>query len=88
MREVAVSERSSYRQRFQRPKFCAFCVDKEAQIEYKRPETLRRYVFGSGKIRPRRQTGICAKHQRALAKAVKRARHIALVGFTSGYRRG
>ncbi len=83
-----MSDRSSGRRRFHRPKFCAFCVDKEAQIDYKRPETLRRYVFGSGKIRPRRQTGICAKHQRALAKAVKRARHIALLAFTGSDRRG
>jgi small subunit ribosomal protein S18 len=44
---------------------------------------LRRYVFGSGKIRPRRQTGICAKHQRALAAAIKRARHLALLSFVT-----
>lgn len=76
-----VSYRSSNRRRFRRPRFCAFCVDKEAKIDYKRPDALRRYVFGSGKIRPRRQTGICAKHQRALATAIKRARHLALLSF-------
>lgn len=63
-----------------RPRFCAFCAEK-ITIDYKQPELLRRYVSENGKIRPRRQTGLCAKHQRALAVAVKRARHIALLSF-------
>lgn len=50
-------------------------------INYKLVEVLRRYVTDEGKIRPRRQTGVCAKHQRALAREVKRARHIALLPF-------
>jgi small subunit ribosomal protein S18 len=66
-----------------RPKFCQFCVDKNIDINYKNIETLRRFVTDDGRIRPRRQTGTCAKHQRALAGEVKRARHIALLPFTS-----
>jgi small subunit ribosomal protein S18 len=52
------------------------------KIDYKQTENLRRLITPDGKIRPRRQTGTCAKHQRALAKAIKRARHIALLPFT------
>jgi len=66
---------------FARPKECLFCTDKSATIDYKNVEMLRRFITDEGKIRPRRQTGTCAKHQRALATAVKRARHIALVPF-------
>ncbi|MCC7130876.1 MAG: 30S ribosomal protein S18 [Anaerolineae bacterium] len=68
---------------FARPHECAFCTDKSAVIDYKLVEVLRRYVTDDGKIRPRRQTGICAKHQRALARAIKRARHVALLPFSS-----
>ncbi len=60
---------------------CAFCVDKNAHVDYKQPETLRRYLSDRGKIRPRRQTGTCAKHQRRLAQTIKRARHLALIPF-------
>ncbi len=66
-----------------RPKFCQFCVDKNIVINYKNIDTLRKFVTEDGKIRPRRQTGTCAKHQRTLASEVKRARHIALLPFTS-----
>ena len=66
-----------------RPKVCQFCSDKEKKIDYKDVDTLKRYVTEDGKIRPRRQTGTCAKHQRAVAYAVKRARQIALLPFTS-----
>ncbi len=66
-----------------RPKFCQFCVDKNIEINYKNIDTLRRFVTEDGRICPRRQTGTCAKHQRALASEVKRARHIALLPFTS-----
>lgn len=69
------------RGRRQRPRFCAFCADKDAQINYKQPRDLRRYMSGRGKMRPRRQTGLCAKHQRKMAQAVKRARHLALLSF-------
>ena len=52
------------------------------KIDYKQQDVLRRFVTDDGKIRPRRQTGVCAKHQRALATAVKRARHIALLPYS------
>lgn len=67
-----------------RPKICQFCADKNINIDYKQAEMLRRYVTEEGKIRPRRQTGTCARHQRELAQAIKRARHIALLIYTAG----
>jgi small subunit ribosomal protein S18 len=66
-----------------RPKICQFCADKNATIDYKQVDVLRRFISEDGKIRPRRQTGTCARHQRALARAIKRARHLALLPFTS-----
>ena len=77
------SERFSGQRRFvARPKICQFCADKNIAIDYKNTDLLRRFVTKDGKIRPRRQTGTCARHQRSLASAVKRARHIALLPFT------
>jgi len=77
------SERFSGQRRFvARPKICQFCADKNIAIDYKNTDLLRRFVTEDGKIRPRRQTGTCARHQRSLASAVKRARHIALLPFT------
>lgn len=67
---------------FARPKFCQFCADKTLTIDYKKVDLLRKYVTEEGTIRPRRQTGACAKHQRAVASAVKQARQIALLPFT------
>lgn len=67
---------------YTRPRECQFCTDKNATIDYKLIDVLRRYVTDSGKIRPRRQTGACARHQRELARAIKRARHIALLPFS------
>lgn len=64
------------------PRVCLFCTDHSVTIDYKQAELLRRFVTEDGKIRPRRQTGTCAKHQRELAQAIKRARHIALLQFT------
>ena len=64
-----------------KPKVCAFCVDKNASIDYKQVDVLRRYVTERGKIRPRRQTGMCAKHQRRMSTAIKRARHLALLPY-------
>nr|WP_250230208.1 30S ribosomal protein S18 [Anaeropeptidivorans aminofermentans] len=61
---------------------CAFCVDKIDNIEYKDTAKLRRFVSERGKILPRRITGNCAKHQRALTIAIKRARHIAILPYT------
>ena len=65
-----------------RRKVCAFCVAKVEAIDYKEPSSFRGYISDRGKIQPRRATGTCAKHQRALAVAVKRARHLALLPFT------
>ncbi len=64
---------------------CAFCVAHVETIDYKDPAMLRRYISDRGKIEPRRRTGTCAKHQRALAVAVKRARHLALLPFTPAH---
>lgn len=64
-------------------KVCVFCADTtNAGIDYKDVNKLKRYVSERGKILPRRITGNCAKHQRALTVAVKRARHIALMPYT------
>jgi small subunit ribosomal protein S18 len=67
-----------YRDR-RRRKVCAFCADKSKTIDYKEVNRLRRYVSERAKIEPRRKTGTCAQHQRALAVALKRARHVALL---------
>lgn len=71
--------------KFRRPrrKVCAFCVDKVTFIDYKNAGKLRRYVSERGKILPRRTTGNCASHQRALTRAIKRAREIVLLPFTA-----
>ncbi|MGB7874909.1 MAG: 30S ribosomal protein S18 [Anaerolineales bacterium] len=73
------------RRYFSRPKFCQFCSDKEQTIDYKKVDLLKRLITDDGKIRPRRQTGTCAKHQREVANAIKRARHIALLPFTGKF---
>ena len=65
-----------------RKKVCVFCGDKNNTIDFKDVNKLKRYVSERGKILPRRITGNCAKHQRALTVAVKRARHIALMPYT------
>lgn len=64
-------------------KVCAFCVEKIEDIDYKEVARLRRYISERGKILPRRVTGTCARHQRRLTVALKRARHIALLPYTS-----
>ena len=76
------TEQTSERRYYARPKFCQFCADKHLAIDYKQADILRRFVTEEGKIRPRRQTGTCAKHQRILAGVIKRARHIALLPYT------
>ena len=78
------NEQPTMRRYVARPKICQFCVDKNAEIDYKMVDMLRRYVTEEGKIRPRRQTGTCAKHQRQIAAAVKRARHLALLPYIGG----
>jgi small subunit ribosomal protein S18 len=74
--------RPERRRYYSRPRVCQFCTDPSTKIDYKQAETMRRFITDEGKIRPRRQTGTCARHQRQLAKAIKRARHVALLPFT------
>ncbi|WP_346705348.1 30S ribosomal protein S18 [uncultured Agathobaculum sp.] len=66
-----------------RRKVCAFCVDKVEHVDYKDAGKLRKYMSERGKILPRRMTGTCARHQRQLTEAIKRARHIALLPYTA-----
>jgi small subunit ribosomal protein S18 len=70
------------RRYFSRPRTCQFCSDKNLVINYKDTQLLSSFVTREGKIRPRRQTGTCAKHQRSIARAVKQARHLALLPYT------
>ncbi len=80
-----MAERNDRPQRARRPKrkVCMFCVDKVDYIDYKDTAKLRRYVSERGKIVPRRISGNCAKHQRQLTTAIKRARIIALLPFVA-----
>ena len=64
-----------------RKKVCGFCADKLEAIDYKDINRLKKYITEKGKILPRRQTGTCAKHQRELATAIKRARFMALIPY-------
>lgn len=64
-----------------RRRVCSFCVEHVKNIDYKDYERLRRFVSDRAKIEPRRKSGVCAKHQRALSTAIKRARHLALLPF-------
>ena len=66
-----------------RRKVCQFCVEKVQHIDYKDVMRLRRFTSERGKILPRRMTGTCAKHQRQLTEAIKRARHVALLPYTA-----
>jgi len=61
---------------------CHFCQRNIREIDFKNTDTLKRFVTGLGKIRPRKGTGFCAKHQRQLSKAIKRARHLGLMSAT------
>jgi small subunit ribosomal protein S18 len=71
------------RMRRVKKKVCAFCVDKVADIDYKEVVKIRKYVSERGKILPRRISGNCAKHQRQLTTAIKRARVVALLPYTT-----
>jgi small subunit ribosomal protein S18 len=68
--------------KFQRRKFCRFCSEKVAFIDYKNIKLLKSYLTERGKVLPRRMTGNCAKHQRELTESIKRARSIALLAFS------
>ncbi len=78
---MAFDRRNNNRRR--RKKVCQFCANKSTTINYKDTNTLRRYVSERGKILPRRITGTCAKHQRALTVAIKRSRHVALLPYVA-----
>jgi small subunit ribosomal protein S18 len=61
---------------------CYFCQRNIKEIDFKNADVLKKFISGLGKIRPRKKTGFCAKHQRQLSRAVKRARHIGLLSAT------
>jgi small subunit ribosomal protein S18 len=72
------------RRRFgRRPRLCQFCAEQVTWMDYKQLDVLKRSVTDQGKIRSRRETGTCARHQRMLAKAIKRARHMAMLPFAT-----
>lgn len=71
------------RGRFQRRRFCQFCVDKVDHIDYKDVNLLKRFIADTGQMDSRRRTGTCARHQRRLTIAIKRARHLALLPYTA-----
>lgn len=79
--QQGAGEGTGDRRFFAKPKVCQFCADKTLTIDYKKTDLLRRYITEDGKIRPRRQTGACARHQRVVSAAVKQARQIALLPF-------
>lgn len=78
-------DRAARRPRGRKPrrKVCMFCVDKIQHIDYKDTPRLRRFTNERGKILPRRMSGTCAKHQRQLSTAIKRARAVALMPYTA-----
>lgn len=69
------------RRYYSRPRTCSFCTDPKILMDYKNTDMLKTYITKEGKIRPRRQTGTCAKHQRKLAQTIKQSRHMALLPF-------
>ena len=77
----AGKEGKKFIKRIPRKKVCAFCQAKAESIDYKDVNTLKKYITEGGKILPRRMTGTCAKHQRLLASAIKRARIVDLLPF-------
>jgi small subunit ribosomal protein S18 len=92
-RPVAASQRptggdkaiaTGKKQYFRRRKVCRFCVEKIDDINYKDVRMLNSFITEKGKIVPRRLSGVCAPHQRRLSEAVKQARNIALLPFTTG----
>ena len=84
MSEAVKSEEKVVVKKFRKPakkKVCAFCVAGEKDIDYKDVAKIRKYITEKGKILPRRQTGVCAHHQRQLSLAIKRARNVALLPY-------
>lgn len=82
-REIVKRKRRPMEARFVRKRVCMFCREKAKYIDYKDAERLRRFITERGKIVPSRITGTCAKHQRLLSSAIKRARIIALLPFVA-----
>ena len=76
-----MSEEKKFQRRMPKKKVCVFCVDKVEEIDYKDVAKLRKFVTEKGKIVPRRMSGVCAKHQRMLASAIKRARVMGLLPY-------
>ena len=80
--QVKIEEKPA--KKFRKPskkKVCAFCVEKKKNIDYKDVAKIKKYITEKGKILPRRQTGVCAHHQRELCNAIKRARNMALLPY-------
>lgn len=78
---IVEDEEKTKKVRPQRKKVCAFCADKNNVIDWKDAAKLRRYITEKGKILPSRQTGVCAKHQRELTTAIKRARNMSILPY-------
>jgi small subunit ribosomal protein S18 len=85
VKQPSAKKRKRSRLRFVRSKVCRFCADTALALDYKEPKTLRIFLTERAKIIPRRISGNCAKHQRKLTLEIKRARHIALLPFTSAH---
>ncbi len=81
-KNAAEKAKAARKRGFARRKVCRFCADKNVGIDYKDPQTLKYFITDRGKIIPRRISGNCAKHQRKVGVAIKRARMIALMPFT------
>ena len=75
--------REGGRRFYPRRRVCLFCADKDAVMDYKHPETLRRFISERARIEPRRKTSTCSRCQRALARQIKRARQAGLIPFTT-----
>lgn len=82
-RERSRTKKEGPKKIFFRRKVCRFCADQGLAIDFKDTQTLKHFVTERGKIIPRRISGNCAKHQRVMAQAIKRCRHIALLPYTS-----
>jgi len=74
-------KKKSYGGGMRKRKVCQFCADKTLTVDYKDVDTLKKYITERGKILPRRVTGACAMHQRAIVNAIKKARTVALLPF-------
>ncbi len=82
-RPKAANERPKKKVFFRRRKVCKFCVDKTEWVDYKDTKLLQGFILERAKILPRRISGTCARHQRMVQEAIKRARHLALIPFTA-----